>query len=230
VERALQTLDATDKVCAASYAWSRRLYAPLLFREEAFASLRADLEAALPDHVALFDVVFETPPGRAVDFHTDYESLGPFEVGDPWVAVRDAHFVSVHFNLTSDGGALVVLPWPRLSWIFYHAIVYTGLYGTLHRVLNSLCRPLLALFGEVRPNSVGVGNVFNNMCLHAVQSADVPRVSYVVRLVRRGARVLVTETSLRAGAARGETCARVRDVLAPRMQSGVEVVDAATLA
>lgn len=47
------------------------------------ASALAALEAAYPDHVVAFDVLFEAEAGATVDWHVDYESLGPFVVASP---------------------------------------------------------------------------------------------------------------------------------------------------
>ena len=206
---------ATEGTTAPAHAWSRRVYAPLHIHEAALAPLRARLARALPDHAPLFDILFEARAGAPVAFHCDYESLGPFLLPRPWEALRDAHFVSVHFNLTPGGGALRTLPWPRLSFLHHCVIVATGLYSAWHRALNALCAPLFAAFATRHPAAPGAGNVFNNMQLHAVGAGDAPRVSYVVRLVRRGNRVHFSRASLRAGAARSDATRRLHDALLP---------------
>ena len=45
--------------------------------------------ARYPAHVVAFDVLFATAPGARVAWHCDYDSLGPFEVGDANAALRD---------------------------------------------------------------------------------------------------------------------------------------------
>lgn len=227
VTTALDALATSPDVSAASYGWSRRLYAPFLFERSDFASLRRMLRQQLPDYAPVFDVLFEAPAEQSVDFHVDYESLGPFVVGPSWVAVDASHFVSVHFNLTPHGGALRVLPWPRLSFVAYHVIVATGIYSTCHRLFNVLCAPLFWCFAKTCPNTVGHGNVFDNMRLHSVGPGARPRVSYVVRLVRRGGRVHLTRASLEESATRGPVGRRLREVFLPHLAE--ETVDAATI-
>ena len=58
---------------AGSYGWSRRQYAPMHIHSKAFAPLREQIAAQLPDHAIAFDVVFEKwkdakddPPGGMV--------------------------------------------------------------------------------------------------------------------------------------------------------------------
>ena len=122
--RHLKTRFETLGVAAAhTQTWSRRSYAPMLLYEPELASARRAIEAAWPRYVTTFDVLFEAT--KRVDVHVDYESLGPFDVPSPWWAMRDAHFLTVHFNLTEDGGALETCPSPVwLSWVYYHVIVY----------------------------------------------------------------------------------------------------------
>ena len=188
---------------AHTHTWSRRSYAPMHIHSDAFADVRAQIRGLFPDHVIAFDVVFESR-GNETAWHCDYESLGPFEVPDAWRAVRDAHFVSVHANLTGDGGSLLTLgTWPLLSWVHYQVIVWTGIYSAWHLWVTWLCLPVLSRFARVHPNAVGLGNAFHNMRLHSV-SAGAPRVSYVVRLVRRG--VTISRASVREGMARSAAC------------------------
>ena len=61
---------------AGSYGWSRRQYAPMHIHSKAFASLREQIAAQLPDHAIAFDVVFESA-GKRVDWHGDYERSAP---------------------------------------------------------------------------------------------------------------------------------------------------------
>ena len=124
--------------------------------------------------------------------------------------------MSYHFNLTPDGGRLLTLPWPWLSWVHHQTIVAFGIYSLLHRLLNALCRPLFRRFQRVHGNAPGVGNAFDNVRLHAV-SAGARRVSYVVRLVRSGAGVRVSQASLRRSDRRSDAGARLSRLLWPRV-------------
>lgn len=185
--------------------WSRRAYAPQWIFTETMHSVREAIETAYPDHVIAFDVLFEAKPHVGVAWHCDYESLGPFDLPDVYVAMRDNHFLTLHFNLTDEGGALGTLQNPLwLSWLFYWVIVYTGIYSRLHRMLNralSLC----VSHGKVHPNTVGFGNVFNNMRLHCITPGTTRRISYVVRMVRRDM-VTLSPSSLREGVSRSKDC------------------------
>ena len=127
---------------AGSYGWSRRQYAPMHIHSKAFASLREQIAAQLPDHAVAFDVVFESA-GKRVDWHGDYESLGPFAF-DGVQSIRNHDFVSVHFNLTEDGGSLSTLDWPLVSTLHHFVIVKYGIY---------LCLPQLR--GQYRVDGVG---------------------------------------------------------------------------
>lgn len=194
--------------------WSRRSYAPMHIHAPEFEGLRSQLRGALPDHEIAFDVIFESK-GTHVEWHCDYESLGPFEVPNRWRAVRDGHFVTVHFNLTEDGGTLVTLPWVWPSYLFYLAIVHCGIFSWAHAALVWLFWPVFACCAWRHPNTPLVGNVFDNTRLHMV-TAGAPRLSYVVRLVRRGRCVGISRRSIAAGEARSDACSafrRVADVL-----------------
>ena len=128
---------------AAVDTWARRLYAPMHVHAPWMADVRAALGARYPAHVVAFDVLFATAPGARVAWHCDYDSLGPFEVGDANAALRDDHFVSVHFNLTR-GGALRTLPWRWLSYLHYWVIVRVGIFHAVHLHLNRACAVLFA--------------------------------------------------------------------------------------
>ena len=93
---------------------------------KAFAPLREQIAAQLPDHAIAFDVVFESA-GKRVDWHGDYESLGPFAF-DGVQSIRNHDFVSVHFNLTADGGSLSTLAWPVVSTLHHFVIVKYGIH------------------------------------------------------------------------------------------------------
>ena len=91
-----------DTPQAHSQTWCRRLYAPMYIFEPELADVRRRLEDAYPEHVIAFDIVFQSR-GNATDWHTDYESLGPFIVRDAFAAMTASHFVSIHANLTKEG-------------------------------------------------------------------------------------------------------------------------------
>ena len=201
---------------AGSYGWSRRQYAPMHIHSKAFSSLRDQIAAQLPDHAVAFDVVFESA-GKRVDWHGDYESLGPFAF-DGVSSIRNHDFVSVHFNLTPDGGSLLTLDWPLVSTLHHFAIVEYGIYSRPHKLLNFLSRPLFWVFARTRPNTVGVGNAFDNMRLHSV-GAGAARLSYVVRLVRKDGGVTMSPATVATCASRSTACERLTKVLAPAVTS-----------
>ena len=203
---------------AGSYGWSRRQYAPMHIHSKAFASLRDQIHEQLPDHTIAFDVVFESA-GKRVDWHGDYESLGPFAF-DGVPSIRNHDFVSVHFNLTADGGNLKTLDWPLASTLHHFVIVKYGIYSRPHKLLNFLSRPLFWVFATTRPNTVGVGNSFDNMRLHSV-GAGAARLSYVVRLVRRNGGVTMSPATVATCASRSTACERLTKVLAPAVSSEV---------
>ena len=196
---------------ASGFGWSRRSYAPM----HHLPRLHAALRAAHPGYAIAFDVVFESGSGAMVDWHVDWESLGPWSIPDAWAAIRDSHFRSVHFNLTPAGGALHTMPaWPTLAWLCHHAIVHGGLYGVLHRSLNLLCRPLFALFAVAYPSEPRLGNTFDNMRLHAISEGQ-PRLSYVVRLVRRD--VKFTRAAVERSLAQSSAVAPLAKMLLDRL-------------
>ena len=203
---------------AGSYGWSRRQYAPMHIHSKAFSSLRDQIAAQLPDHAIAFDVVFESAGGR-VDWHGDYESLGPFAF-DGVSSIQNHDFVSVHFNITPDGGSLSTLDWPLVSTLHHFVIVKWGIYSRPHKLLNFLSRPLFWLFATTRPNTVGLGNAFDNMRLHSV-GAGAERLSYVVRLVRRNGGVTMSPATVATCASRSTACERLTKVLAPAVSSEV---------
>ena len=185
--------------------WSRRSYAPMHIHSSEFTSLRSQIYRALPQYEIAFDVLFESK-GNTVGWHCDYESLGPFVVPNRWKAVKDSYFMTVHFNLTEDGGSLTCLSWPYLSYLFYLAIAWAGIFSTAHSLLTLLFTPMFALFARVHSNQSLRGNIFDNTRLHMV-SAGNPRLSYVVRLVKKGDLVHITRDSIRDGVKRSDACA-----------------------
>ena len=202
--------------------WKRRSYAPMHIFTKPLDSVREAVARQYPEYAIAFDVVFESA-GGPTDWHCDYESLGPFAVRDRMAAVRGAHFMSLHFNLTQGGGSLMTLPWVRLSYLHYLCIIRFGIFSRLHRLLNVLSAPLFSLFARTHPNQPGWGNAFDNTRLHAV-AAGSPRVSYVLRLVRKGC-VFLDSTSVSEGIARSDACAAFEPLLAHVSGS----VEAATL-
>ena len=56
--------------------------------QQGVSSLREQIAAQLPDHAIAFDVVFESA-GKRVDWHGDYESLGPFAFGGVQSSIRN---------------------------------------------------------------------------------------------------------------------------------------------
>lgn len=199
----------------AAHGWSRRQYAPMHIHTPPFLSLRRAIREALPEYTIAFDVVFETPADRGVDFHCDYESLGPF-VSPSSTNVFESSFVSVHFTLTPRGGRLVTLDWPWLSALHAWVIGTSGLYSRIHTALNRLCDPLFRHFGKVHSNEPNRGNVFDNMRLHGVTPGR-ERVSYVVRLIRRGGGVWLKRESVLACRSLSSACDRLTRVLLPRL-------------
>ena len=130
----------------------------------------------------------------------------------------------VHFNLTPNGGRLVTLNWPLLSSLYSFVISVTGIYSLCHRVLNLLCWPLVFLFSKSHTNEPNVGNVFDNMRLHAVTSGD-ERISYVVRLIKRNGCVTMTRNSIIKCSERSSACKRLNDIILPKVPED-KVVDA----
>lgn len=220
IRHLLADLQVDDEASVApSFAWSRRKYAPMHIHGDGMASVREELRRAFPEYVVAFDVLFEAADGAGVALHCDHESLGPFAY-DRRAAMRDSHFLSVHFNLTPGGGSLVTLAWPRLSLLHHRVISRFGLYSLPHRVCNRLTAPLVRARARTHPNDVGVGNAFDNMRLHAV-TRGAPRVSYVVRLVRRG-RGVATSPELLA-AARAPASRTLHRALAAHVKGVTEV-------
>ena len=114
--------------------------------------------------------------------------------------------MSVHFNLTADGGSLAALDWPLVSTLHHFVIVKWGIYSRPHKLLNFLSRPLFWFFARTRPNTVGVGNSFDNMRLHGAGAA---RLSYVVRLVRKDGGVTMSPATVATCASRSTACERL---------------------
>lgn len=219
----MEALDRTSRPNAHTNVWCRRSYAPMHIHTSSFTNVRDAIERALPEYAIAFDVVFESL-GGVVDWHCDYESLGPFVVTNRLKAVRESHFLSVHFNLTEGGGHLTTLPWVWLSYVHYLTIAYFGIFTYAHRLTVALSWPLFALCAREHENVPRVGNIFDNCRLHMVSSGE-KRTSYVIRLVRRSCVGISTE-SVRDGMTRSAACAAFQPLLS-RVSS--EVKDAASI-
>ncbi len=221
--RVLEAFEAATHPAAHREVWARRSYAPMHIFEDEFESLRWQIRGALPDYAIAFDVIFESR-GNTVDWHCDYESLGPFVVPNRWAAVRDHHFLTVHFNLTEDGGSLVTLPWTLASYVFHLSIAWCGIFSRTQRMLTWVLWPAFVLFASKCSNKALRGNIFDNTRLHMV-TAGAPRISYVVRLVRKG-RVQISKKSIMLGANRSDACTVFEPMSA--LISETEIVDAAS--
>lgn len=155
----IEELNSRPQPVAHAQVWSRRSYAPMHIHTRAFADVKCALEKMMPDYVIAFDVVFESMGGE-VTYHCDYESLGPFIVQSRWRAIRDSHFLSVHFNLTENGGCLVTHPSLVWAYLFYLAISMNGIFGWAHRLLLRVAP--LGDEQNIHQNTPRVGNVFDN--------------------------------------------------------------------
>jgi hypothetical protein len=200
--------DATP--VAHSSVWSRRSYAPMYIYQSQLDSVRTELETNFPEYTIAFDVIFENR-GSDVDWHCDYESLGPFDLPDRWRSLKESHFLSMHFNLTPDGGHLITLPWLRVSYLHYLCISTFGIFSLAHTFVVWITWPFLFIFATTHPNTPLVGNVFDNTRLHKV-SKGAPRISYVVRMVKKEA-VSITPDSVMTGIRRSSACEVFRRLL-----------------
>lgn len=223
-ERILEAFHTTEKPQAHQLVWLRRSYAPMHIHEPLFDSLRVMITQALPDYSIAFDVVFESN-GGVVDFHCDYESLGPFDVDDYRRSIAESHFKTIHFNLTENGGSLRTLPWVWLSQVHYWCIVTFGIFSLAHNVLNWVCAPLFRAYAREASNIPRLGNAFDNMRLHSV-SSGAPRTSYVVRLVKKGC-VSMTRDSVERGIARSAACAAFTPLAEKLTSTPVDAADVA---
>lgn len=204
IRRAFDEFDETHTNSTAhATVWSRRSYAPMLIHHPQFADVRDRLGRDFPEYVIVFDVIFESN-GSRVEWHCDYESLGPFEVPSRIRAIREHHFMTVHFNLTPDGGALVTVQSTLLSFIHYLCISLFGIFSWVHSAAVVISSPFLRFFGHVHSNRPLVGNVFDNTRLHAV-TQGARRTSYVIRLVKRHC-VGISRSSILRGITRSSAC------------------------
>lgn len=223
LQRIIKVFQTTPSSTAHQIVWSRRSYAPQLIYESWMGDIRKKVEEEFPNHVIAFDVIFETQ-GNEVAWHCDYESLGPFElVNGRYNAMLDDSFLSIHFNLTSDGGSLTTLSWPRLSHLHYICICYFGIFSLMHKLMSFVSSPLFAWYSHEHSNTVGKGNVFNNIMLHYVTRGK-PRTSYVIRLVKKRT-VKVSKQSIYEGIGRSSQCAVFRSLLPLAQNYAIDVAN-----
>jgi hypothetical protein len=158
--------------------------------------LKNEIMEAFPDHTIVFDVIFESD-GKAVDWHVDHESLGPFQIHDAYKSLKNNDFISLHFNLTPRGGKLMICDSVFLSHICGMIIRCFGIFSSAHSIfafLMFLISPWCTEKAET---------VFNNMKLHHV-TKGAPRISYVVRLAQND--IQVTPKSLQIAVERSTNC------------------------
>ena len=159
--------------------WARRAYAPMFIHRPELANYKRAIEAALPDYVVAFDVIFAAADS-AVPWHCDYDSLGPFDVS--FASIPRGDFVTVHANLQNRGGAkLRTLSSLPMAAAHYAVNTLTSSFGGLAALTAPFAESLGA---KTHSGAEGHGHFFNNMATHAV-TQGVGRVSYVVRLMRR---------------------------------------------
>lgn len=181
--------------------WARRTYAPMHIHSSGLQQYRSALESAFPEHAVTFDVVFAAAEG-AVPWHTDFDSLGPFDAR--MHSIGQEHFITVHANLRSPergGGQLRTMDSLAVATVHFVANRLLNTFGSLADVTE----PLASILGvRTHDPTPGIGNAFNNLKAHDV-TAGRGRVSYVVRLVRKN--VLLSADKLRE-AARGARSTR----------------------
>lgn len=187
-----------DSNNAHSAIWKRRSYAPMLMYREELHDIRKLIHEEFPEYTIAFDVIFESD-GRKVEWHCDHESLGPFEVDDYNRALRENHFLSLHFNLTDHGGSLVCFRLLTLSYVCAAVIRWFGIFSWQHSFIAFIVNMLAPWF------SYKAQTVFNNMALHSV-TAGAPRISYVIRLVH-SSHVRVSPQSILLAVSRSSNCA-----------------------
>ena len=200
---------ANTDTSAHANVWKKRSYAPMYIYSDEMKTVYNEVRTKYPNHTIAFDVIFESD-GKMIDWHVDHESLGPFHVPNRWRAIKNNDFISIHFNLTPNGGSLMTLDsFPILSYICFTCIVYTGIFSTYHRVLTYIIAAM-SVFAKVFDNTPGRGNEFDNTRLHAVTGGD-PRTSYVLRLVRNG--TSLTRQSVMDGISRSTACHAFKPLL-----------------
>lgn len=183
--------------------WKKRQYAPMNIYLQEFDQLRNLINEKFEFYTILFDIVFESS-GICTDWHCDYESLGPFIIESNYNSIKNSDFISIHFNITDDGGSLVTLHWKFLSYLYNIIIVWTGIFSGLHILANNILKPIFYFFGKKHSNEKGIGNYFDNMRLHSVTRGK-PRISYVIRLARKKT-VKISKKSIENGIKRSDAC------------------------
>ena len=216
----LRVLRACNAPQAHASVWSRRVYAPMLIHTPEFESVRTWIATTLPDYAITFDVIFESD-GRGVEWHVDHESLGPFIVADRWRAIKEEHFLTLHTNLTADGGNLVTWDSPLASYLHFLVISTFGIFSVAHRLMLLLTRPFFGWYHKTWPNESSVANLFDNARLHAV-NPGASRVSYVIRLVKRGC-VTISKDSVNEGIRRSPACSAFVPLLSTVGEAPVDV-------
>ena len=190
--------------------WKKRQYSPMNIYHPEFEQLRSFIQEKFESYAIMFDVVFESS-GICTDWHCDYESLGPFIIDDNYKSIKNSHFVSIHFNITEDGGSLVTLHWKYLSYLYNFITVWFGIFSPLHIFANFVFYPIFYFFGKHHSNFKGLGNVFDNMRLHSVTSGS-PRISYVVRMAKKNS-VKISKRSIETGIKRSDACLAFKPLL-----------------
>lgn len=183
--------------------WKKRQYAPMNIYQPEFELIKKIIQEKFKDYTILFDVVFQST-GICTDWHADYESLGPFMLENNYNSIKESHFISIHFNITENGGSLVTLPWKNISYLYNIIIVWFGIFSFVHVFANKIFTPIFYFWGKTHSNEVGVGNCFDNMRLHSVTSGE-PRISYVVRLAKKEC-VKISRQSINNGIKRSDAC------------------------
>lgn len=206
----MRSIDSTHTSSSHATVWKRRSYAPMCIHSPELSRVKSLIHATYPEYIIAFDVIFDSN-GNDVGWHCDYESLGPFDVSNRWSAIKNAHFLSVHFNITPNGGHLVTCNSLLLSYLHYLCISKFGIFSFAHRLAVALSYPLLLLLSCRRDGRQSVGNAFDNTRLHRV-AAGAPRTSYVVRLVKQGS-VKVSRNSIVTGISRSSACQAFRPLL-----------------
>ena len=162
--------------------WSKRQYAPMYIQCEQLQRLQKVILKSYPDYTIAFDVIFQSQ-GNFIDWHTDHESLGPFLNNHPFEAICGRHFLSIHFNLTENGGSLETLEWPFISFISHMINVKTNIFSIYQKMYSYIIKHIAHVFACKYDNTKYLGNVFNNVALHCVSEGDI-RTSYVVRMIK----------------------------------------------
>ena len=199
--------------------WSKRQYAPMFIHKTNFRNVCDEIQKMFPNYVITFDVIFESI-GNEVGWHCDFESLGPFLVFNRLKAIQESHFLTIHFNLTKNGGSLRTLPWIYLSYFHYVIISSFGIFSILHKFICIISLPFFA-FAHEYENTPCIGNVFDNCKLHAVSEGE-KRTSYVIRLVKRNC-VKISEESVKNGIQRSVACLVFQSLLSKLSNKEVDV-------